>query len=188
LSCACEQEGSELLLQKLDVVEWLRDERLTCPFDFESAYALKDGNGVVVGEKLPFTNVTDSFVNTLDYIFFVKEQFALTEILHVPKSFPELNGDDIENGHLLPSNIWPSDHLAVGACLSFRTQGATTGSLDETVPTFCWPAINEQSPASPPIPNAHGQRCGCGCVPQIKSLFEMAELRKQARLQLATES
>ena len=25
-------------------------------------------------------------------------------------------------------------------------------------------------------------QCGCGCVPKIKSLFEMADLRKQARL------
>ena len=25
-------------------------------------------------------------------------------------------------------------------------------------------------------------QCGCGCIPKIKSLFEMAELRKQARL------
>jgi len=27
----------------------------------------------------------------------------------------------------------------------------------------------------------HGPRCGCGCVPPILSLFEMAELRRKAR-------
>jgi hypothetical protein len=30
----------------------------------------------------------------------------------------------------------------------------------------------------------HGERCGCGCVPNVPSLFEMAELRRQYRLSL----
>lgn len=30
----------------------------------------------------------------------------------------------------------------------------------------------------------HGKRCGCGCIPPIPSLFEMAELRRQYRLKL----
>jgi len=30
----------------------------------------------------------------------------------------------------------------------------------------------------------HGERCGCGCVPNVPSLFEMAELRRQYRLKL----
>jgi hypothetical protein len=30
----------------------------------------------------------------------------------------------------------------------------------------------------------HGERCGCGCVPNVPSLFEMAELRRQHRLKL----
>jgi hypothetical protein len=52
---------------------------------------------------------------------------------------------------------------------------------------FCAPT-GQEAPAPPPppvpqmLPNMHGQRCACGCVPNILSLFEMAELRKQARL------
>jgi hypothetical protein len=33
-----------------------------------------------------------------------------------------------------------------------------------------------------PNPTGHPDRCRCGCIPNILSLFEMAELRKQARL------
>lgn len=44
------------------------------------------------------------------------------------------------------------------------------------------------SPSSAPTgrPLNHGQRCLCGCVPNVPSLFEMAELRKQARLRNKT--
>jgi hypothetical protein len=39
-----------------------------CPFELESAYAMRDGTGSLVGESLPFTNATHNFVDTLDYV------------------------------------------------------------------------------------------------------------------------
>jgi hypothetical protein len=33
----------------------------------------------------------------------------------------------------------------------------------------------------------HGKRCGCGCIPPVPSLFEMAELRRQYKLRLKEE-
>jgi hypothetical protein len=137
--------GSELLRQELDVIEWLKKEELACPFQFESAYSClqssssSDGSMGVVdsnaysdngttgfevvggdhdrGELLPFTNVTSHFVNTLDYIFFERQKFALQERLFVPTSFRQMNPEAIHNGHLLPSDVWPSDHVAIGARL-----------------------------------------------------------------------
>lgn len=37
-------------------------------------------------------------------------------------------------------------------------------------------------PVQVPNPAGHPDRCRCGCIPNVPSLFEMAELRKQARL------
>jgi uncharacterized protein with PIN domain len=257
-----ESPGSELLHQRLDVIDWLKQEHLQCPFALESAYAhrvLSSDNAnafIVHGEILPFTNVTHQFVDTLDYIFFDKTLLKATERLFVPSSFREL-GDErtyIENAHLLPSDVWPSDHLAIGARLSFLADVAMTketndirnatasstfseaaGEDDEratprknddaptvepnstdlddqkankvansiennNAPTvepevkdhplpFCAPIGGASSPNNipfPPIPQRHGQRCACGCVPAIPSLFEMAEMRKQARLKAST--
>ena len=76
---------------------------------------------------------------------------------------------------------------------------------------FCAPLGSGDAPAPPPPPAAmmmsmmqtvatsggtgpsstnpkrHAPRCDCGCVPPIPSLFEMAELRKQARLKKKLE-
>jgi hypothetical protein len=239
------EKGSELLKQQLDVVDWLRDEHLSCPFGLESAYAFKDDNGCVVGETLPFTNVTYSFVNTLDYIFFDKEHLTANEILDIPTSFPQLNEKGIGNGHLLPSDVWPSDHLAIGARLSFAelvSDGADGEKEELPALQFCMPTGNAPPPSQPASASAsasastsiehkpeldrdgadgekeelpalqfcmplgaapppsqpasaststsseHKPRCDCGCVPPIKSMFEMAELRKQARLKKAADS
>jgi hypothetical protein len=35
---------------------------------------------------------------------------------------------------------------------------------------------------------SHGERCACGCVPAIPGLFEMAELRRQAKLKQSVKS
>lgn len=114
--------GSHLLRQCLDVIKWLKDEKLQCPFSLESVHALKSTDtNEVIGETLPFTNVTYDFINTLDYVFFDTKSLYPTETLYVPKSFKEMNRYNIQNGHLLPSDIWPSDHLAVGARLFFRS-------------------------------------------------------------------
>jgi mRNA deadenylase 3'-5' endonuclease subunit Ccr4/uncharacterized protein with PIN domain len=94
-------------------------------------------------ELLPFTNVTSSFVGCLDYIFYDPHQMQLVERLDIPTTFRQLSGmgtgttstDNTSTGttrptqeqqhqsqpqpnnghHLLPSDIWPSDHLAIGA-------------------------------------------------------------------------
>jgi uncharacterized protein with PIN domain/mRNA deadenylase 3'-5' endonuclease subunit Ccr4 len=332
------EPGSEVLRQELDVIEWLKKEQLACPFQLESAYsrgsksitgvivdsndandddgpagfgADQDGNDDDGGELLPFTNVTAHFVNTLDYIFYERQMFVLLERLFVPTSFRQMNPEAIHNGHLLPSDVWPSDHVAIGARLlllappeqeedpdqqlepgeavpkesdSMTVQNddtpiAASGQVNDvsanttvttpvapahlpsrthppyhrrpppppppptppiltwnnlksvehmTVPSydnddtfndadydmmFCAPVaatagdanvgqqLNgnisnipvdppaEAPPPPPPLSTAvvaplavnHGQRCDCGCVPPIRSMFEMAELRKQYR-------
>jgi hypothetical protein len=188
------EKGSELMKQQLDVVDWLKDEHLSSPFNLESAYAFKDDKGAVVGERLPFTNVTHSFIDTLDYIFFDKERLAVTDILEIPTSFPELNNKGIKNGHLLPSDVWPSDHMAIGARLTFsdpvRDEVPVEEEKEESpLLQFCMP-----TGSAPPVPQPasvsieHDPRCACGCVPNILSMFEMAALRKQARLQKAIDS
>jgi hypothetical protein len=188
------EKGSELMKQKLDVVDWLKDEHLSCPFNLESAYAFKDDKGSVVGEKLTFTNVTHSFIDTLDYIFFDKERLTATEILDIPTNFPQLNNKSIKNGHLLPSDVWPSDHLAIGARLTFsepvRDDVPAEEEKKEELPPlqFCMP-IGNAPPVPPPAPvsTVHKPRCACGCVPNVLSMFEMAALRKQAKLEKAIE-
>ena len=175
--------GSELLQQKLEVIAWLRNERLECPFRLESAYARRtDGN--VCGERLPFTNVTYSFVNTLDYIF-ISSDWSVMERLKIPTSFPELNTKGIEQGHLLPSDVWPSDHLCIGAKLLLKGHEsvrngilAASPSTEDSKDLICAPLGS--GTAIPPAIRFHGQRCDCGCVPNIPSLLEMAERRKQA--------
>ncbi|GKY95503.1 hypothetical protein MPSEU_000512000 [Mayamaea pseudoterrestris] len=111
--------ASEVLEQQLMVVDWLKDERLACPIQLTSAYSQHDKsskNGLT--ESIPFTNVTDTFVNVLDYIFY-NASLTVVEKLSIPTSFAELNSNSIPQGHLLPSDIWPSDHLAIGARFVF---------------------------------------------------------------------
>ena len=101
----------------LRVVEWLKKkDTLTCPFQFESAY----GCGAV-GEMCPFTNVTINFAAVIDYVLYQPERFRQTARLYMPASLDELQGD-LEywrDGKALPNDVWPSDHLAIGAELSF---------------------------------------------------------------------
>ena len=205
--------------QRLDILDWLQQERLENPLGrMQSAYVREDGV-----EGLPFTNVTASFVGHLDYIFHDKS-FQVEKRLHVPTTFVELGGRnaDVRNAHVLPSNIWPSDHLAIGAVLSLSTDSeqplaesmsspssksipsevkptsiaAETANPTKSVPPpviedlFCSP-LNGASPPPPPPPiqQQHGERCDCGCVPNVMSLFEMAEMRKRraaARRQAAS--
>lgn len=108
-------KGSELLKLKLQVTEWLRDRHLTCPVaKLESAYKDDDNES---GESIPFTNMTSDFEGLLDYIFF-NTSCTPTHRLYVPSSHEELNpSTTMSNGHLLPSNVWPSDHLAIGSTL-----------------------------------------------------------------------
>ena len=166
----------------LSVISWLREEKLGSSFNLKSAYAI----GNTTRESLPFTNVTNEFVGCLDYIFFQQSGFDLIGTLNVPKSFRDLNSSGNHRGHLIPSDIWPSDHIAVGARLRLKQISITMEKSD---------TANRTSSSSGDVRNGtdhgksqfHTPRCGCGCVPAILSLFEMAELRKKAREKKAAE-
>ena len=204
-------EEDDIELEHLDVTDWLKDESLSCPRPLESAYAVRDENGAITGQRLPFTNVTFDFVGALDYVWFDTSYFHSTERLYVPTSFKELNGRELPNGHLLPSIDWPSDHLAVGVQLELLVSGeAQKDTRDVTVkeignsvaqewpldssgteePLYCGAITGNISPipAPNPPPTAHPPRCACGCVPNILSMFEMAELRKQAKLKAVAKN
>jgi uncharacterized protein with PIN domain/endonuclease/exonuclease/phosphatase family metal-dependent hydrolase len=198
------EPGGDMLQQRLDVIEWLKNEHLECPLPLESTYARKvskDGcdTWCVDGETLPFTNVTADFVDTLDYIFFDRRYARVTERLYVPTSFAELNdGRTFANAHLLPSDVWPSDHLAIGARIEFKPSMDVADAnnvehdsedkkniTQETIDSleYCISANGTEDVSSLPLfSSTHGPRCSCGCVPNIPSLFEMAEMRKQAKL------
>mmetsp|Transcript_4484 Transcript_4484/g.8735 ORF Transcript_4484/g.8735 Transcript_4484/m.8735 type:complete len:185 (-) Transcript_4484:109-663(-) len=168
------------------ILSWLKEEALTHPFDFRSAYAFRHKEDTERdGELLPFTNVTADFVDTLDYIFYEPSQFEKTHRMKAPTSFRTLNTSGDSGGHLLPSDIWPSDHLVLGCKLMVKSR--SKGEEESVAP----PAASVSVVSSTPLPlagqtwampGAHTPNCACGCIPKIPSLFEMAELRKQARL------
>jgi uncharacterized protein with PIN domain len=166
----------------LSVIEWLRDEKLPNPFQLCSAYALSDGvnakssqQQTVTRESLPFSNVTLEFVGLLDYVFFDSCQFEQVGRLKVPTSFREMNASGKNKGHLIPSNIWPSDHLAVGARLRLKRDAIPQREEEKQT-------SNANTNATTlPVQMSHEPRCACGCVPNILSMMEMAALRKKAR-------
>lgn len=171
-----EHWDSEVSKQGADlaVIDWLREDKLSNPFQLRSAYCANQNNANSPskgpGETLPFSNVTLDFVGLLDYVFFDRVGFEQIGRLHVPTSFRDMNASLAPKGHLLPSDNWPSDHLVVGARL--RLKGSTKPVTNSNiVPTL----------ASRAAVVAHAPRCACGCVPNILSLFEMAEVRKKAR-------
>lgn len=147
--------------EDLAVIEWLRDGKLSNPFRLRSAYSVPGDKSTASfpGELLPFSNVTSEFVGLLDYVLF-DDKFQQVGRLDAPKSFRDMNESGLPGGHLIPSDIWPSDHLAVGARLRLK-QAERPSSKSGTI--------------------SHPPRCACGCVPNVLSLFEMAELRKKAR-------
>ena len=168
------------------IIDWLKDKELGHSFELRSAYALMDSEGDrAEGEILPFTNVTADFVGLLDYIFFETAEFDQTHRLEVPTSFRTLNGRGEAGGHLLPSDKWPSDHLALGARFVFKTKTIENAVKEEEKPAASIPGAGWASPAPNHVPGS--TKCECGCVPNIPSLFEMAELRKQARLKAEKE-
>jgi hypothetical protein len=98
-------------LETHQILDWLKQESLQCPVQLESSYAfLKDGNGAVLGECKPFTNVTSDFVGFLDYKLFESPKFELCGRLFLPGSFNDLkNGRVTQNGRRSPSSSWPSE-------------------------------------------------------------------------------
>jgi len=112
-------KGSELLKLKLQATEWLKDSRLTCPIaQLNSAYRNDSDESA---EIIPFSNVTLDFEGLLDYIFF-NGSCTPTHRLYVPSTYKELNPSALPNGHLLPSCVWPSDHLAIGTRLVLQSE------------------------------------------------------------------
>jgi mRNA deadenylase 3'-5' endonuclease subunit Ccr4/uncharacterized protein with PIN domain len=139
----------EMVLERLDCVDWLKDEALTNPLELESAYALRDEKGEIVGESCAFTNVTHDFVGLLDYVLFERTHFTKTGQLYIPTSFNELNKKyNIRNGHLLPSDVWPSDHLAVGAQFTIEIgakETTTDGDIDSGIVGDAPPELTSSS-------------------------------------------
>ena len=108
-----------------EVMSWLKDPKLHHELELQSTYNINNNN------DLPFTNVTYDFIGTLDYIFFEKNQFNLIGRFHVPTTLKELNNNQYRpGGHLLPSDIWPSDHLAIGAYIQLKNRQTTTTTDD----------------------------------------------------------
>ena len=162
--------------RELSVIQWLRQDKLQNPYNLNSAYALDESrrkdDSSVVRESLRFTNVTSEFVGCLDYIFYESSLFDQVSRLNVPTSFRDMNSGEA-NSHLLPSDVWPSDHIAVGARLRLNCNEDDRSA--EKVSTRIPTKEKTKSPAG------HPDKCKCGCIPNILSMFEMAELRKKHR-------
>jgi len=165
-----EQGGK--LDSELTVIRWLRDNKLRNPYQLQSAYKVADDNELrqqPPRESIQFTNVTSEFVGLLDYVFFEPSKFEKVASLFVPLSLKTMNHNRTMGGHLLPSNAWPSDHIAVGARLAFKGDRKTNKSKPNRKP-------NKSDHLT-----QHPLRCDCGCIPNILSLHEMAALRKKFR-------
>ena len=179
VNVAKERENEETQYTELSVIEWLRQDRLSSAFNLRSVYGAGGGS---VRKDLPFTNVTNDFVGCLDYVFFEPLQFEQIGKLNVPTSFRDMNSSGVDRGHLIPSDIWPSDHIAVGARLRLKE---TSKGADKSMKG----GLNgKNNTAANNAEMTHPERCACGCVPKILSLFEMAELRKKLREQKAAEA
>ena len=152
-----------------EVINWLKNPNLSNPFVLRSAYG--DHNLNYAGELIPFSNVTSGFVGLLDYILYEEKSLRQIGRLHIPKSFNDLNREGLHNGHLLPSNCWPSDHLCLGATFELKQDRSAVYPNITAIPSAFIPEH-----LSPQV------GCNCGCVPKVLSLFQMAELRKQSKL------
>ena len=124
-----------------EVLGWLKNCRLRSPFCLRSSYA-SDAEEEVNGELLPFTNVTSDFVGALDYILFEKDALQQVGRLEIPTNFKTLNTNGLQNGHLLPSDEWPSDHLCIGAKFALKIYNVENISnrLPLTVPKTSIPS------------------------------------------------
>jgi uncharacterized protein with PIN domain len=136
--------ANELLSGEHDMcaLDWLRCARLECPIQrLRSAYDDDDGG------ELPFTNVTHDFCGTLDYILYEENRLNVTSKLYVPTTFAELaDGFNDHNAHLLPSDVWPSDHLAIGARfgLSSSSQRCDCGCVPNIPGLFEMAALRKE--------------------------------------------
>ena len=100
------------------------------------------------------------------------------------KIFEKVNDKTFEGSKLDPVPFPPRPPLAVPWCGfidDLESDSVSQPTLATPIPPSRKSVASDRSkPASLP----HGQRCPCGCVPDVPSLFEMAELRRQYRLGL----
>jgi len=174
------------LESSFQIVHWLQQIDLKCPLQLESSYAMRDKNSSLIGECKPFTNVTHNFVGFLDYVFFDKQQLKLESRLHLPGSFSELNEKHEINGHVLPSDIWPSDHLAVGARFSYQIEGKVE---EEDILNSDFMGGITQEDAFKMMqqltkPRPHPTKCQCGCVPPVLHSLKWQREERQEKLKL----
>ena len=142
-----------------DALEWIQRRELRHPFSLESAYsalkptslihpetvaAVDEQTSLRNGELLPFTNVTNDFVGTLDYIFYEPHHWQLKSRLHVPTSFREMNITSVNKGHLIPSASWPSDHLAIGVQIQSTSPSPIAQHLQQQQPIRSTLTINAE--------------------------------------------
>lgn len=83
----------------------------------ESAYAVAHG-----GREPPTTNHTPGFSGCLDYVLCSPLHFNVVGVLDMPYAWGEGEGDGacwLEEFEYMPNEIYPSDHLAVGAQLTW---------------------------------------------------------------------
>jgi hypothetical protein len=140
-----------------EVLGWLQESKLQSPFSLKSSYAT-EMNGKVDGELLPFTNVTSDFVGALDYILYEQNDLEQIGRLKIPTDFRTLNATALRNGHLLPSDIWPSDHLCIGSQFSLQTlpiEEESKQGLDSTSSSIPSTYISSGTTSNTRIPSAY---------------------------------
>ena len=86
------------------------------------------------------------------------------------------------------TQVSPNEKKAMNASPTFDSNlicASTTGGSAPPPP----PVVikSKATASSATLPTVHAPKCACGCVPNILSLFEMAELRKQAKLKREAE-
>ncbi|GMH35852.1 hypothetical protein BSKO_03720 [Bryopsis sp. KO-2023] len=101
-----------------DASESLCGFNLKLPFTMETALAL----------DTPYTNYTELFKATLDYIWFRPDEFSVKRVIPMPTE------EDL--GGPVPSEIFPSDHLSVVVDLCWKSREpvhATASSIPSAV-------------------------------------------------------
>jgi hypothetical protein len=82
-----------------------------------------------------------------------------------------------------PTSFPPAPPLAdpwCGFISESESDSVSEPTLAEASTTSHNTVVSEERETTSSLP--HGERCACGCIPKVPSLFEMAELRRQYRL------
>lgn len=94
---------------------------------FESHGVLFDGAySLAVGQEPLITTCTSEFKNCIDYIFLSRGDFTVSEVLEMPYDANGLREPKHVKFNRIPNARFPSDHLAVGATLSFAERHTAT--------------------------------------------------------------